>query len=435
MKRQIIEKLKQLRGYIKSRLHTDLDFMDIFKLTINRLQARRYRTFLTILGVGIGIGVVYILVSLSFGLQRLVIGNIATNETILTLDVLPNSEVKDFLKINQKTIDGFKGSPGVAEVRAQKSMAVEISYNDVKSQSLAYGVESRYFALANIHTDFGELYQKDEPMIVVSTAVLSLFGLDPKTAVGTKVRISFLKPNAFFGDTAGGNEEATVAAAIVGSSVVEIPEQMTIVGVVNDDTNYIYLPLTYFDLITSDDYSLAKVKVNNQTQIEPTREILLNMGFTVSAMTDTLSQINNIFAITQTVFTIIGITALFIASIGMVNTMTISLLERTREIGIMKSIGATTNGIKQMFLMESILIGLGGGIGGLIIGFVSTKVLSVLVAVLAYSLGGKPVNIFYTPIWFYLLVMAFSLVIGLMTGIFPAKRAAKINPLDALRYE
>lgn len=434
MKKSILNKLTSLVNFFGHKIHTDIFISDIFKLTINRLEARKYRTFLTIFGVGVGIGVVYILVSLTFGLQRLVIGNIATNETILTLDVLPNSEVKDFLKINQKMIEDFKGSLGVSEVRAAKSLPIEVSYNDIKSQSLAYGVEPRYFALSNVHTDQGELYQKNEPKIVVSTAVLSLFGLDPKKAVGTKVRISFLMPNAFFGDDTG-EQTATTGATLLSDSVVEIPEQLTISGVIIDDSNYLYLPLSYFDLVNRDEYSLAKVKVKNQSEIEPVREILLNKGFTVSAMTDTLAQINKIFGITQIIFTVIGITALFIAAIGMVNTMTISLLERTREIGIMKSIGATTQGIKQMFLMESILIGLGGGLGGLLIGFVATKILSVFVTVLALSFGGKPANIFYTPPWFLLLVLAFSLVIGLVTGIFPARRAAKINPLDALRYE
>ena len=152
-------------------------------------------------------------------------------------------------------------------------------------------------------------------------------------------------------------------------------------------------------------------------------------------MTDTLTQINQIFNITQITFTVIGIIALLIAAIGMLNTMTISLLERTREIGIMKTIGATERGIEQMFLAESVIMGLGGGLSGLVVGFLFTRVVAIVVNLLALSSGGQPVEIFYTPLWFYGLVFVFSLLIGLITGFFPSRRAAKLNPLDALRYE
>jgi putative ABC transport system permease protein len=152
-------------------------------------------------------------------------------------------------------------------------------------------------------------------------------------------------------------------------------------------------------------------------------------------MTDTLDQINKIFNVTQVTFTLIGIVALLIAAIGMLNTMTVSLLERTREIGIMKAIGATERGIQQMFLAESVLMGMGGGGAGLVIGFIFCQLVNFFVNLLALSLGGTRLNIFYTPLWFFVLVFCFSLLIGFFTGLFPARRASRLNPLDALRYE
>lgn len=430
--------------FLDKRLHTDIYLSDIFTLTSQRLNARRYRTFLTILGVGIGIGVVYILVSLTFGLQKLVIGNIATDETLLSLDVMPNTEIKDVVKINKEALDKINSLDHVVETSEVKSLPIEISYNDIKSQTLGYGVKPRYFALSNIHTDDGELFDDGNNKIVVSSSVLSLFNLDPENAIGTRVRLSFILPNTFLGDSSSASvqdNEATEAATtttkstLVGNDVVEIPEQFEIIGVINDETNFIYLPLKYFEIIDLDEYQTIKVKVDSQDSIEPVRDQILAMGFLVSAITDTLTQINSIFRVTQITFTIVGITALFVSAIGMMNTMTVSLMERTREIGIMKTIGATSKGVRQMFLAESVIMGIGGGIGGLIIGAVSTTILDIIVRLLAISLGGKPVDVFYTPFWFYLLVIGFSFAIGLITGIFPARRASKLNPLDALRYE
>lgn len=420
------------------RLQTDIFIKDIFALTIQRLRSRSYRTLLTILGVGISIGVVYVLVSLTFGLQKLVIGNIATSETLLSLDVLPNTEIKDVVKINQTSLEEISQIDSVVEVSAAKSLPAELVYNDIKSQTLIYGVEPRFFALSNINADKGSLFELNDKKIVVSSAVLTLFGLSQEDALGARIRLSFIMPSNILGDLNKSDSDTSIAsnsATVSNSEVVEIPEQLEIVGIVNDDSNFLYLPLSYFDLVNLDEYHTVKVKVKSQTEIEPVRDIILSKGFIVSALTDTLDQVNSIFRITQITFTVIGITALFISAIGMMNTMNVSLMERTREIGIMKTIGATKKGIQQMFLAESIIMGIGGGLGGLAIGAIVTAILDIIVRLMAVSLGGKPVDIFYTPLWFYLLVISFSFAIGLITGLFPARRAASLSPLDALRYE
>lgn len=414
---------------IFDKFKTDILISDMVKITLRRMLARRSRTILTILGVGIGIGVVYVLVSLTFGLQKLVIGNIATNETLLTLDVIPNTEVKNYLRINNELIDKFKKIENVSEARGAKSLPAEVNYKDIKSQTILYGVEPRFFALSNIHTDNGELFDKNEPSVVISSAVLSLFDLDEKEALGVNINLSFIKQSDLYQ-----SKEATESSTLADTQVIDLPEQFKVIGIINDENNYIYLPLDYFESAQIDDFQLLKIKVSQQDYIENVRDQILSNGFIVTAMTDTLQQINNIFKVTQVVFVVIGVTALFIASIGMINTMTVSLLEQTKEIGIMKAIGATKSGIGQLFLAESILMGIGGGISGIVIGFILCQIFGVLVNILAISMGGKPVSLFYTPLWFYIVVGCFSLIIGLITGIFPAKRATKLNPLDALRY-
>jgi putative ABC transport system permease protein len=127
--------------------------------------------------------------------------------------------------------------------------------------------------------------------------------------------------------------------------------------------------------------------------------------------------------------------ALAVSAIGMFNTMTIALLERTNEIGIMKAIGASNSDIRLLFLVESILIGFFGGLGGLIIGIGGTKVINLFFNVFASRMGGQSMEIFYTPMWFVAFIMIFSTLIGFFTGVYPARRAEKLNPLMALRYK
>jgi putative ABC transport system permease protein len=144
---------------------------------------------------------------------------------------------------------------------------------------------------------------------------------------------------------------------------------------------------------------------------------------------------NNIFKIVQYILAGFGLIALGVASIGMFNTLTISLLERTREIGIMRVLGATGSDIMKIFLIEAIFMGFGGGAFGLVTGWLITFILNTTVANLANSLGGQPTYPFLTPWYFAVGIMAVSLIIGFVTGLYPAKHASKLNPLDALRYE
>lgn len=130
-----------------------------------------------------------------------------------------------------------------------------------------------------------------------------------------------------------------------------------------------------------------------------------------------------------------GIIALLVSAIGMFNTMTIALLERTEEIGIMKSIGASDMTIYIIFVMESTIMGFLGGIFGIVIGSIEGAIFNTLVNLIATHFGGEKVSLFYSPLWFVLTILAFSAFVGFTTGVIPARRAAKTDPLEALRYK
>ena len=162
---------------------------------------------------------------------------------------------------------------------------------------------------------------------------------------------------------------------------------------------------------------------------------ITDMGYSVLALSENIDQINKVFQAIQIVLGIFGLVALFVAAIGMVNTMTVTLLERINEIGIMKAIGASDKDIGKMFLVESLMIGFSGGIGGIILGFLVSRIFNLGINMLAQSFGGQPVNLFYTPLWFIAFIVIFSTLVGFFSGIIPSKRASGMNPLEALRYK
>jgi len=119
----------------------------------------------------------------------------------------------------------------------------------------------------------------------------------------------------------------------------------------------------------------------------------------------------------------------------MFNTLTISLMERTREIGLMKALGFKRRDVHRLFLIEASFLGLVGGILGILTGYVTTKLINFILNLVGQRMGAEAETVFVTPLWFTLLVLGFAILVSLTVGIYPARRAVRISPLNALRYE
>jgi len=184
-----------------------------------------------------------------------------------------------------------------------------------------------------------------------------------------------------------------------------------------------------------DNFAQLKVKCATNEVLGQIRDEISSQGFLVSSLSDTVEQANQVFRVVQLVLMIFGIIALVVSAIGMFNTMTIALLERTEEIGIMKAIGASNWSISWMFLMEASIMGFLGGLGGVILGLAGGKIFNLLINFIAQKMGGQSVVLFFSPLWFVGVIIAFATIVGFLTGFVPALRASKINPLDALRYK
>ena len=197
----------------------------------------------------------------------------------------------------------------------------------------------------------------------------------------------------------------------------------------------IFVPLSNVSDGGTDSYLETKVKVSDSAYMLDVRNKIMEMGFFVSALRDTIEQATKIFKVIQIILGLFGMVALIVSAIGMFNTMTVMLLERTNEIGIMRSIGVSKKDIKKLFLFESMLMGFLGGVGGIILGFIGGEIANFIMNLLAKNFGGQAIDLFESPLWFLLVILGSSAFIGFITGVFPARRAAKLNPLDALKYK
>jgi putative ABC transport system permease protein len=159
------------------------------------------------------------------------------------------------------------------------------------------------------------------------------------------------------------------------------------------------------------------------------------MGFGVFSIASQLDQMKKGFLIMDTALGAIGTIALLVAALGIINTMIMSILERRREIGVMKAIGGSETEIRLIFVVEAGAIGLIGGCCGLVLGWIATRAANLVANItLAKELGTR-VDFFYIPVWLIAGALAFSLLVSLAAGLYPAMRAARVDPVEALRHD
>lgn len=394
---------------------------DTLLLSTRMFKARMLRTFLTVLGMSIGIAAVLFLVSLGYGLQKTLLERITTSDSLLTLDI---SEVKGgAVSLNTSAIEILQKFPEVQEVSSVAQLLAQVSLEDVFVDISASVTDQAFFRLGGIRLEKGSALNNTEPdRIVISSALATVFeDRTGKDVLGTTLSLKFFHvPEG----------ESTQISEQIGGEY-----KYVIGGVVSSEENMVYVHKISLGDTLVDRFAQAKVKVQSENYLTPVRDKILNQGFLVSSLSDTVDQANKIFSVIQLVLMSFGVIALVVSAIGMFNTMTIALLERTEEIGIMKSIGASDSDIAFLFILESTLMGFLGGLGGVVLGFLGGKSVNFLINFLAVRFGGQTVNVFSSPTWFILFIVGFGALVGLLTGFLPARLASKIDPLDALRYK
>lgn len=392
----------------------------ILKLALKNITAHRLRSLLTIMGIAIGVGFIIFLISLGFGLQRISTKEIANLEALQILDVTPGKS--KVIVVNNETVEKFMDLPNVTNVAVEVSQAGKLSFGTSTTEGVIYGKDTDYLKLEDAQLEKGELYgtnQKDEAVVNITT--LKQLGInDFEAAIGKTIKT-----------------DINISADITKSGkVIEEKDEFTIVGVLkNESSPYIYIPLEKYKKYGVVNYTSAKVRVAKREDVDLVKKQLENMGYKVTALKETVDQINQFFSIFQLILLSFGVIAVIVAALGMFNTLTISLLEKTREISFMKVLGTTSRDIWAMFLGEALLIGFIGAIMGITGGLLLGASLNNFLVDLANQTGNKPVEIFYAPIVFIFIVFAIAILVSFLTGVYPSFRAARIDPLESMRYE
>jgi len=401
---------------------------DYFSLAFGNLKHKGLRSWLTMLGIFIGIAAVVSLISLGAGLQEAITGQFAT----LDADKLiientgtgfgpPGATAIE--KLNTDDLKIIESVNGVEEAISRLVRVVQVEYNKISKFNYIASIPDTQEHLEivkdalNVELEKGRFFNpEDRGKVVLGSGFLE-DDFEKDIRLGSRIKIQrrnfevigFLEPGASFQV----------------NSVVFMAEEdvRDILDIDNDEIDIIVAQI-------QDEERIEEVAKEIERKLRRDRNQKLGEeDFSVQTPTQSIGAVNTILDIINLIVSGIAAISLLIGGIGIANTMFTSVLERTKEIGIMKAIGAKNKDIMFVFVIESALLGLVGGIIGSIIGLALAFLASSLASA---ALGGLELKV---TISYSLLFMAigFSLIIGLFSGLVPAFQASKLNPVEALR--
>ncbi len=393
-----------------------LRLIDIVRLSVRVFKTKPFRTTLTIIGMSIGIATVLFLVSLGYGLQYILIGKLVTTEdSLITMEVSRTAESN--LRIAADTLATLSSLPHSSEISPIAEFSGEIEVASTTGLVTVRLVNPSYFRLTGTKASIGEAPQESTPGILLTSQAAKLLGLPAdQTIIGS---VAHIKVDY---DESGGSKVEQVG----------LIKPLPVAGILSDDAQPPTLIVPLSQVAKAPPYfKSVLVKAETIDTVVPLRDQLLSDGFAVLARIDLVNQARQVTNIFTIVLAIFGITALIVSSLGMLNTMIVGFMERIYEVGVMKSLGATDGDIKKMFLMEASLMGFLGGVCGVILGVGGGALINVLLSAVARHFGGSSINLFMTPWWFIVFILFTSFFIGMISGFWPAKRAASLSPKEA----
>jgi putative ABC transport system permease protein len=454
-----------------------MKFYDVTDLAVRNLRESIFRNSLTTIGISVGVASLVAMLSLGIGLQQLASQRLQKSGLFDTVVVTSRRDLRNFREPREDAALPAE-SPALDEAARQKIEQVaavveaypdirfitEFRFDDKPHLTMVAGVP---FSAKNNNDAFdgmqGTFFSSEEsPEVILQKSFAEeLLGLKPKPGRDDKNIAELAKPLLGKELTMRYAERTTPPSSTVSGdnsaySVVSRQQTLKIVGVTDLDPDSmrgaararVFLPLQLAQALHvmqsaprdasstgALTYSSLSVRVKDPNQVPAVEDAIKKMGFSAFSIVDATRSMRQFFAVLDGFLAIFGSLALAVASIGIVNTLVMAILERRREIGIMKALGASDADVRGLFFAEAGAMGLVGGATGVTLGWIIGLLINFGTNIYLRRQHFPPAQVWSVPLWLVLGAIMFSIVVSLLSGLYPAARAARLDPVQALRYE
>lgn len=449
---------------------------DLAELALRNLREAVLRNSLTTLGVAVGVASLVAMLSLGVGLQELATRRLSNSGLFDTVIVMPRRNLQEVRRISTtpapskepRALDDdarkeLERLPNVVEVYPQIRFPTEVRYNGVPYSTIVAGVPESARgngAYDGIQGNFFSGPNADEAILQIELA--KDLAAQPSTLIGMDLVVRYaerqaLAPQSPSGDAGEGDANGSGAG---GFSIVPREKKLRIVGIIETEpaagfggfgSGRLLIPLEVAsalrvaqvndlrDAVRATDgkprYASLTVRAKSPSRVEAIETAIKGMGFGTFSLLDATRNLRLFFTIFDLLLAIFGSLALAVATLGIINTLVMAILERRREIGILKALGAADRDVKQLFFVEAGVMGLLGGTLGAGLGWMIGRAITIGTNLYLKRQGLPGAHVFSVPWWLVLGAIAFAVIVSLAAGLYPATRAARLNPVEALRYE
>jgi len=457
---------------------------DLSELALRNLRESSLRNSLTTIGISVGVASLVAMLSLGIGLQKLATRHLAKSGLFDTVVVTSRREMRGFSRDDERSTASAAESrtldeparqeierlPDVREAYPDIRFITEFRYQDKPHLTMVSGIPDSARsndAFAGIPGSFFSSETAPEVILQKSFA-MELLGKTPPPGQEDEVPVNDLAKPLLGQEltmryaqrvTAQSTSDPAQSDSDSSYSVISREQKLKIVGISDLDPDSmrgaararVFLPLklaqelrvmqpsdvrdTMRGFNKQPSYSTISVRVKNPKQVEAVEQAIKKLGFNTFSILDATRSLRQFFAVLDLFLGIFGSLALAVASIGIVNTLVMAILERRREIGIMKAIGASDGDVRKLFFAEAGAMGLLGGFVGVALGWAIGHIINLGTNIYLKRQALPPENFWAVPWWLVGAAIVFAFVVSLVSGLYPAARAARLDPVQALRYE
>jgi len=445
---------------------------DLADLALRNLREAILRNVLTTLGVAVGVASLVAMLSLGVGLQQLASRRLSQSGLFDTIFVTPKNSFRGVGRarremepdkpprpLDEGARKEFEKLPNVIEVFPQIRFFTEVRFNNKPYATVVAGLpeSSRNSgAFDGMQGNFFSSPTADEAILQIEFA--KDLSDKPASLLGQAITLRYAERQAI---PAAGDSSSAPSEASEGFSVVPKELKLKIIGVVETEPAAGYggygnarllMPLDTASTLRAAQvndlrdivrgstankvtFPSLSVRASSPSKVEALEASIKSMGFNAFSLLDASKSLRTFFSVFDLLLGIFGSLALAVATLGIVNTLVMAILERRREIGVLKALGAADADVQQLFFVEAGVMGLFGGFLGVFFGWALGRAITFGTNVYLKRQALNPIELSSVPWWLILAGIVFAVLVSLAAGLYPASRAAKLNPVDALRYE